>query len=561
MAGKKVSTAMATIALTLAIGGAGVGYAQVQQIQMGRGMDANPGIGTGGSNRPIQGYVPINGNEIISGNVSGLKYFHDRTSSFSPYQFQGSLGSARLTNFARQSAGSDVNPTPLNQVYYLPSTTVSTGQGALYTSPMGGGFDSQLLPRSSISPTASAAQVNSLVPREGSSQYRALDRVEAGRSEVEAGTEGALMSAQLFGLRVPAIQQLNAVQQEQQAARLRQESTPGRGGIRAPGAEEADDATAQGPTPYDRWDTLMTGRRDARLVVRSEADRVAPLPKRAKAEDARVSTRYRTLLDDLRTAEKAGGGGGTAATASAAGAGGAGADIDPLTGRPRRPALLSSAAGGRAGAAGGTATTAPALKPGAESAAPPATRIEQVPLSTLLAGSKVAPLKTLVQGQGPGGAGATPAEQQMARAEALLKEAKYMEAADAYHRAITLDPGNVLALVGRAHAELGAGMYQAAAYDLKFVFTRNPQMVGVKYDMDTFMPGARQEYLMKDLSALTSLKDMGNTASFLVAYLFYQTGRGQQLQVELQKWGARPDHDTWQVALARAWNPGNREQP
>src|SRR3954468_19427079 len=61
-------------AILVAVSGS-VALAQVRQIQTGNPMDANPAVGTGGSNRPIQGYVPINGNEVISGNVAGLKYF------------------------------------------------------------------------------------------------------------------------------------------------------------------------------------------------------------------------------------------------------------------------------------------------------------------------------------------------------------------------------------------------------------------------------------------------------------------------------------------------------
>ena len=98
------------------------GFAQVQ-VQQNNPLDANPQVGSGGSNAPVPGYVPVNGNDIVTGNVSGLKYFHAPTATvrgpggvlipsqsssvgtFSPYQFQGSQGSAAFNSFARQSAG------------------------------------------------------------------------------------------------------------------------------------------------------------------------------------------------------------------------------------------------------------------------------------------------------------------------------------------------------------------------------------------------------------------------------------------------------------------------
>ncbi len=149
------------------------GFAQVQ-VQQNNPLDANPQVGSGGSNVPVPGYVPVNGNDIVTGNVSGLKYFHAPTATvrgpggvlipsqsssvgtFSPYQFQGSQGSAAFNSFARQSAGGSQANIGRTQTFYLPSTTVSTGQGSLYSAPYGGGFDSALIPRYSIAPTTSA---------------------------------------------------------------------------------------------------------------------------------------------------------------------------------------------------------------------------------------------------------------------------------------------------------------------------------------------------------------------------------------------------------------------
>ncbi len=104
----------------------------VRNVRMGGGMDANPGIGTGGSNQPVPGYVPINGNDIITGNVSGLQYFHGNVGYSSTSTFNGRLGSSNLNNFARQSASGSAgaNGVPLGQFYILPSSVVSGSQGA-----------------------------------------------------------------------------------------------------------------------------------------------------------------------------------------------------------------------------------------------------------------------------------------------------------------------------------------------------------------------------------------------------------------------------------------------
>src|SRR4051812_3437897 len=80
-------------------------FAQVREVVGGRALDASPQVGSGGSNSPVPGYVPINPNDIITGNVSGLNYFHGSAGTASPYTFRGNLGSASLNNFTRTTAG------------------------------------------------------------------------------------------------------------------------------------------------------------------------------------------------------------------------------------------------------------------------------------------------------------------------------------------------------------------------------------------------------------------------------------------------------------------------
>ncbi len=166
----------AAIALAMAVFAVGA-FAQVQ-VQQNNPLDANPQVGSGGSNQPVQGYVPINGNDIVTGNVSGLKYFHQPTSAvvagpggslivvptqslgtFSPYAFQGTLGSSSFNNFARQSAGGSQANIGATRTFYLPSSTVSTGQGSLYSAPYGGGYESALIPRYSAAATTTAGDV------------------------------------------------------------------------------------------------------------------------------------------------------------------------------------------------------------------------------------------------------------------------------------------------------------------------------------------------------------------------------------------------------------------
>jgi tetratricopeptide (TPR) repeat protein len=550
-----LNRAIVTTALTLAVL-ASASPAQVQQVQLGRPMDANPGVGSGGSNQPVQGYVPVNGNDIVSGNVSGLKYFHGANTvngglSGSPigssYQFGfngGGLGTSTLGNFARQSAGSDIQSTPINSTYFLPSATVSRAQGSLYSAPIGGGFDSQLIPRTSVSPVASTAEVSAMDYGTATISRGAIDRM-ANSVPIQPGAPGTLLSSPLFALRETTE---SATDLANQASR---NPTPNG----ASEVEQPDDASIN-PSRGDTLAAQVTGRVDPRIDSQNDELKGAQQnPKAKKIADARLGDSYRTLLEDLKKAEADASAKNNESPQVAKKTELKGtnliSDLDPLTGRPRvNPMLKKSAKATGNGSESGSDTDQTHQNSSDNGLTP--RRLEDLPDSTLTAGRNLKPMKSFVIKR-PGGE-TTPADVLLKRAEASLKDGRYLDAVEAYQLALQQDPANGLALVGKSHAELGAGMYQSAANDLKFAFTRNPQMVSVKYEMDNFIPAARQEFLFKDLATLATTKEMGNMGSFLLTYLDYQTGRDAELKTELQRWGDQPNHDSWQTVLQKAWS-------
>jgi hypothetical protein len=519
--------------------------AQVRQIQMGNSMDANPSVGSGGSNRPINGYVPVNGNEIMTGNVSGLGYFHGaqrqvapgvyRSSigTFSPYEFRGSLGSSSLSGFARQSAGGYQSSAGLNQVYYLPSATVSTGAGGLYSSPIGSGFDSALVPRVAISPTANAAQVNGLLNNNNNfaAAGAGLNR-EVAPPPLEAGAPGAVLSNPLFVLRTTELPPAPLKGTTPGLMRPVQPTMPAT-------APSSPDFNA-GPDPEKVNPAMIQGNTSPALVVGQSRE----------IKSAKVSEAYARLSGELAglvgpatlpaaapdpIAEKT--------LPAAPGLPENRQDIDPFTGKPRMIATLQKPGALK------PAATSPA-KPG-EPAQPSAHGLATASTNLLTAGSKVKPIRLSPEAATAGPVAAY--DLTMAKAEQSLKAGRYLEAAETYQAALGLKPEDPLALVGRAHAEFGAGFYTTAAYDLKFVFIRKPEMVSVRYDVASFIPAQRQEFLMEDLQKLTLKKESADAASFLYCYLCYQTGRTTALQAELKKWSERDSRDEWQVVLNRAW--------
>jgi len=407
----------------------------------------------------VPGYVPINGNEVVQGNVSGLKYFHGtNVGTSSEYQFQGNLGSSSLNSFARKTSGNDVNSSTLNQVYYLPSATVSTSQGRLYSAPIGGGFDSMLVPRQSVSPVASSTQINSLMPANQSGPIRAFNRMDQS-APIEAGTPGALMSSPLFALRA------SELTPESAQAAAADNSTSTKDKSSKTGASDNADNTDNADSPdskNDRGQAKPIAAIDARVRGRTDDGRLATT---AMKSDQRIGDTYRSLLEDLNKAQgEADNNGPDTGSSATNGSQGQGtgvsrgnaeakgsnvlSEIDPLTGQPRKISLA-----GR-GASQGRGTSAAAGRGTVEAALTPK-RLEDMSDNVLQAGSKVKPVN--IAPQIGSGMVPTPFDTLMAQGEQLMKDGKYFEAAQMYDTALTTRPADSLAVVAGRTRNLAPG--------------------------------------------------------------------------------------------------------
>ena len=107
----KVLSAAAVMALACAA------QAQVQQLQAGQALDANPQVGSGGYNTVNGGYGGVNSQLYVSGQVTGLGAFRGRTAQGALEQFSSGLPSAGFDSFRNQSVGMQ---NAINQPAYQP---------------------------------------------------------------------------------------------------------------------------------------------------------------------------------------------------------------------------------------------------------------------------------------------------------------------------------------------------------------------------------------------------------------------------------------------------------
>lgn len=116
--------------------------------------------------------------------------------------------------------------------------------------------------------------------------------------------------------------------------------------------------------------------------------------------------------------------------------------------------------------------------------------------------------------------------QHMRAGERLLGDGMWFIAEERFVAALTAKPGDAMAAIGRAHAQLGAGLYLSAAVNLADLLRAYPELAAVRYD-DALLPGTERLERIREQLRSRSLRDDANArnAGFLLAYLGFQTER------------------------------------
>jgi len=115
----------------------------------------------------------------------------------------------------------------------------------------------------------------------------------------------------------------------------------------------------------------------------------------------------------------------------------------------------------------------------------------------------------------------------MAAGERLLKRGQYLDAEKRFASALTLKQGDVMAQIGRLHAQLGAGAFMGAAVNLRELLLSRPEIIPARYDESLLPPEERLRKVKVDLRDLSEegagSGALSREAPLLLAYLAYQT--------------------------------------
>jgi hypothetical protein len=555
-------------------------------VQNGNALDANNQVGSGGSNNPIPGYVPMNPNAVGYANSNTGMY---NTAPRINYQVvpvtlpNGATSFARIPQLGQSSFGSNVPPSavPLYNVNAIssgvPSSMVNSAlgsqglmssQGALVQTPVGMGgnpyspyaVNGQAFTNPAYISPYNAQNPAALMPGTGVSAY-----TSPGSPGTPGGSTTGMVGqiSPLFGLRQVSVEQPISGQianpfglpsQSQKVSGQEKQSQSG--------------SSFNSLTPVNVGSSQITNSQ----AINGNANNFKHTKPNGQAINGAVNANhtpgqinggglYEQLLTELA--------GGKPSSITAPGLPGKPAmtltdltpnahhrmlTIDPITGLPIAP-ITSKRLIGVSNGNGQTALVNTRNGP-METMLPSGVgtngNISNTLTSQLQAGQHLSTLNSLAGGT-PGNFG-----QLMRQAEADQKLGRFVSAIENYQSAIELQPGNQLPLVGQANAELAAGLYQSSAYNLKFVFGRHPELTAVRYDLNAMLPSTSLHAAYRQLHSMFTQKS--GLAAFLLAYLDYQTGRTTELKSTLDQWAGWKNSGAWPAMLKKAWIKADHPQ-
>lgn len=523
---------LACVAAAMALWAAGA-TAQVRQVQSGNALDANPQIGSGGYNsaRPVS--TGINGNLIMSGNVTGGRAFQGFSPIGNPNTLQTTIPSANLSPFIRDSVGlpgiqsglSNTAPRP----YFDPSqTAVSSGTieaGALLSRDLGGtyraGQGQYQTPVTSLGGTQPLGQYGGQLP------YAAPVWTPAGigmfNPDVIANRPGEITSNPLTQLatsgplskaaagKAPEIQPAEGLSQAGPQGQSNQTVLPGKLERQTePGSQDQQSGAGQ-PNIVPQDVTLSLAKPNAGNLAAGKSLEPLQPGTSPRADEQTVSS----LLTQMQQY--------TGAAKQAVAPGSEQPQGQMLTQNQQKPLNFSVDEAAhrpsddlRLLQSGMTAAQRQQMQ----------TDIGRQQASRLVEQRIRTPIRSLA------GARQTQVDRILAQAEDLMRAGEYYKAAGAYNGVIAAAPDNALAWLGRANALLAAGEYLQAYVALESGISRFPQVLEFDLDLPALL-GNREILDVRRAELETLLTGKPDyRMQFLLGYLDYYSGqRSLGLQV------------------------------
>lgn len=155
-------------------------------------------------------------------------------------------------------------------------------------------------------------------------------------------------------------------------------------------------------------------------------------------------------------------------------------------------------------------------------------------------------------------AGAAPADRDffsiyMQNGRRSMERGNYFDAESSFSRALSIRPGDPSASIARVHAQIGAGLFVAAATNLRDTLTRQPAMSTARYAPGLIPSDTRLRENAEKLELLIEREDLGaRQAALVLAYIGYHLNDDELVREGLDRLD-RDGEDRLSTLLRLMW--------
>jgi hypothetical protein len=140
----------------------------------------------------------------------------------------------------------------------------------------------------------------------------------------------------------------------------------------------------------------------------------------------------------------------------------------------------------------------------------------------------------------------------MKSAEDKMRQGKFTEAVDTYESAQAVAPNNPLIALGRSFAELGASYYGKSDQDLTRAVAAEPALLAGKYDLNGLLGEDRVKFVMKDLLDIANHEKSGRPL-VLLGFMAHNTGDDEAAARYLNQAAPRGGYESMITLMRSTW--------
>ena len=144
----------------------------------------------------------------------------------------------------------------------------------------------------------------------------------------------------------------------------------------------------------------------------------------------------------------------------------------------------------------------------------------------------------------------------MKTGEKDLKDGRYLTAENVYRQVLRSKPDDALAKAGLVHSQMGAGMIRSAAFNLRSLFAKHPELVALRYDAKLMPDADRLRWLQGRLQKMIGENNRGADPGLVLAYLGYQLEAKPLIEYGLDVAETEAPRDPLMPLLRSIWLDG-----